>query len=70
MPGPSWRRLYGLELPDDALEALYRGSALTGLELEVAAVERFVSNASGQHARLPKQRARIRGTGFRVEARL
>jgi predicted TIM-barrel fold metal-dependent hydrolase len=27
MPGPSWWRLYGLELPDDVLEAMYRSNA-------------------------------------------
>ena len=28
MPGPNWWRLYGLELPDPALEKIYRGNAL------------------------------------------
>jgi uncharacterized protein len=28
MPGPSWWRLYGLELSDKALEKIYRGNAL------------------------------------------
>jgi uncharacterized protein len=28
MPGPNWWRLYGLELPDQVLEKLYRGNAL------------------------------------------
>jgi len=27
LPGPSWWRLYGLELPDAVLEAIYRGNA-------------------------------------------
>lgn len=27
MPGPVWWRLYGLELPDPVLEAIYRGNA-------------------------------------------
>jgi predicted TIM-barrel fold metal-dependent hydrolase len=27
MPGPSWWRLYGLELPDDVLEPIYRANA-------------------------------------------
>jgi predicted TIM-barrel fold metal-dependent hydrolase len=28
MPGPNWWRLYGLELPDAVLEAVYRGTAM------------------------------------------
>ena len=28
MPGPSWWRLYDLELPDEVLQAIYRGNAL------------------------------------------
>jgi predicted TIM-barrel fold metal-dependent hydrolase len=35
MPGPSWWRLYGLELPDSALEKIYRGNALKLLNWSV-----------------------------------
>jgi predicted TIM-barrel fold metal-dependent hydrolase len=37
MPGPSWWRLYGLELPDDVLEPMYRANAKRLLNWESSA---------------------------------